>query len=161
MSDIVSGPLKEGIGHVSTDLVQRSLPGIVSTEVIPEQGTVIFDPVRDNVGTPNLTSLIERGEIERQVRLTDVRMLLGKIIRRKAVQQAKILDEIYYRGQAKAFGFQLPLDPKRANGVAYPVPENLRREDFKSNEEYEAARSDQADALSSQEKNSLQGVPLN
>jgi|SRR3989344_2836441 len=67
---------------------------------------------------------------------------------------------IYLRGQGKAFGFELPLDPSRVNGKP-STPKEPRREDYSSDEEYEQARSDQADALASQEKHALSGVPFN
>lgn len=74
---------------------------------------------------------------------------------------AKSLNEVYYRGQARQFGFWIPLDPSRVNGVAYPVRDEPKREDFGSSEGFEKARSDFADALSSQEKHALSGVPFN
>lgn len=130
MRDFVSGLLKEGVGQVSADLVQ----------ILPLELTPPIE-ITPEEGTVVYDSNREAGAPD-------------------FVEYGRRLNEIYYRGQANAFGFQLPLDPSRANGIAYPVPEDLRREDFKSNEEFEAARSDQADALSSQEKNALQGVPL-
>lgn len=156
---LVSIPSEKGVEQRPADSVQIRLPE-QSPQIEAPQGTIVFDANKE-AGVPDFSALVERTERERQIRLGEVRMLLGEVVREKVKKQAKTLDEVYYRSQAKAFGFQLPLDPSRANGVTYPVPEDLRREDFKSNEEFEVARSDQADALSSQEKNALQGVPLN
>lgn len=84
----------------------------------------------------------------------------GQLPSADAANFARSLNEIYYRGQARQFGFWLPLDPSRVNGVAYPVKDLPKREDYQSTADFERAKSDFADALSSQEKHALSGVPL-
>ena len=161
MSDIVSVPSKEGIGHRPADLVQLIPSGLIQeVNVAPEVENIIFDSTKE-AGVPDFTALVEKGEKERQDRLGVVRKLLEEIKEKRVVEYARNLNTIYYSGQAKAFGFWIPLDLSRVNGVAYPVPEEPRREKFKTNEEFEAARGEFADALSSQEKHALSGVPFN
>ncbi len=75
-----------------------------------------------------------------------------------AIVEARRLNDMYLLGQARVFGFQLPLDPSRVNGVACAVTDEPRREDFPDNVQFEQARSDMADALASQEKHALAGA---
>ncbi len=162
MSDFVSSPLKEGIGQIPADLIQElPLGQELGTQTSPEIGTVIYNAGDNIVGTPDYTALIEKTERERQNRLSTVRGLLKELLSEKSTQYSKSLNEAYYRGQAKQLGFWIPLDPGRINGQAYPVPYKPNRADYPSEEKYEQAQSNFADALSSQEKHSLSGVPFN
>jgi hypothetical protein len=162
MSDFVTSPLKERIGRIPTDLVQDPTS---STELlksaIPEIEIVNFDAAGDNVGIPDYAAIIERSEKERQFRLNTVRELLRELIIKKSSQDSQKLNEVYYRAQAKQLGFEIPLDPGRINGQVYLVPYQPNREEYSNSEEFERAQSDFADALSSQEKYALSGVPFN
>ena len=79
MSDIVSVPSKEGIGHRPADLVQLIPSGLIQeVNVAPEVENIIFDSTKE-AGVPDFTALVEKGEKERQDRLGVVRKLLEEI----------------------------------------------------------------------------------